>query len=120
MAASALFVVAGRPVSPCPAIQKDSGFALDTPLEGNNWSELVAVEGKGNPSMGDNSSWDRVRSNYMHVIGQQIVRGRNSKAATQVDIWWPSSTRSSRSGSSKTKTRLANTSGSILRNFYAD
>ena len=71
MAASALSVVAGRPVSPCPAIQKDSGFALDTPLEGNNWSELVAVEGKGNPSMGDNSSWDRVRSNYMHVIGKR-------------------------------------------------
>ena len=63
-------------LSQIPGVQ-DVSFALYTPLEGNNWSELVAVEGKGNPSMGDNSSWDRVSSNYMNVIGQQIVRGRN-------------------------------------------
>jgi predicted permease len=67
-------------LSQIPGVQNVS-FALYTPLEGNNWSELVAVEGKGNPSMGDNSSWDRVSFNYMNVIGQQIVRGRNFQSS---------------------------------------
>src|SRR5215469_2190161 len=63
-----------------PGVQ-DVSFALYAPLEGNNWSELVAVEGKGNPPMDDNSSWDRVSTNYMNVIGQQIVRGRSFQSS---------------------------------------
>ena len=59
-----------------PGVQ-DVSFALYTPLEGNNWGELVAIEGRGNPAMQDESSWDRVSTNYLNVIGQQIVRGRN-------------------------------------------
>jgi len=67
-------------LSQIPGVQ-DVSFALYTPLEGNNWSELVAVEGKGNPPMDDNSSWDRVSTNYMNVIGQQIVRGRSFQSS---------------------------------------
>ena len=67
-------------LSQIPGVQ-DVSFALYTPLEGNNWGELVAVEGKGSPSMDDQSSWDRVSSNYMNVIGQQIVRGRNFQSS---------------------------------------
>ena len=63
-----------------PGVQ-DVSLALYTPLEGNNWGELIAVEGKGNPSMDDESSWDRVSSNYTNVIGQQIVRGRNFQSS---------------------------------------
>jgi predicted permease len=63
-----------------PGVQ-DVSLALYTPLEGNNWGELVAIEGKGNPSMSDETSWDRVSSNYMNVIGQQIVRGRNFQSS---------------------------------------
>jgi predicted permease len=65
-----------------PGVQ-DVSFALYTPLEGNNWGELIAVEGKGDPkpSMEEAASWDRVSSNYMNVIGQQIVRGRNFQSS---------------------------------------
>src|SRR5215831_6133140 len=62
---------------------QDVSFALYTPLEGNNWGELIAVEGKGDPkpSMEEVASWDRISSNYMNVIGQQIIRGRNFQSS---------------------------------------
>jgi len=63
-----------------PGVQ-DVSLALYAPLEGNNWGELVAIEGRGNPSMTDETSWDRVSSNYMNVIGQQIVRGRSFQSS---------------------------------------
>jgi predicted permease len=63
-----------------PGVQ-DVSLALYAPLEGHDWSEMVAIEGKANPSMGDDSSWDRVSSNYMNVIGQQIIRGRNFQSS---------------------------------------
>jgi predicted permease len=61
-----------------PGVQSVS-FALYSPLSGNNWGELIAVEGKGDPkpSMEDAGSWDRVSANYLTTIGQQVVRGRN-------------------------------------------
>jgi predicted permease len=48
-------------------------------MSGNNWGELIAVEGKGEPkaSMEDAGSWDRVSTNYLTTIGQQVIRGRN-------------------------------------------
>ncbi len=69
-------------LSQIPGVQ-DVSFALYTPLEGNNWGELIAVEGKGDPkpSMEEAGSWDRVSSNYMNVIGQQIIRGRNFQSS---------------------------------------
>jgi predicted permease len=63
-----------------PGVQ-DVSLALYAPMEGNNWGELAAIEGKGDPSMSDETSWDRVSSNYMNVIGQQIVRGRNFQSS---------------------------------------
>jgi predicted permease len=61
-----------------PGVQSVS-FALYSPMSGNNWGELIAVEGKGEPkaSMEDAGSWDRVSTNYLTTIGQQVVRGRN-------------------------------------------
>src|SRR5262249_42860617 len=46
---------------------------------GNNWGELIAIEGKGNPtaSQADNVSWDRVSRQYFSTVGQRIVRGRD-------------------------------------------
>jgi predicted permease len=65
-----------------PGVQ-DVSFAMYTPLEGNNWGEMIAVEGKGEPkpSMEDGSSWDRVSTNYLKVIGQQVVKGRNFQSS---------------------------------------
>ena len=65
-----------------PGVQGVS-FALYTPMEGNNWGELIAVEGRGEPkpNMDDAGSWDRVSSNYLTTIGQQIVRGRNFQSS---------------------------------------
>ena len=65
-----------------PGVQGVS-FALYTPLEGNNWGELIAVEGRGEPKpdMSETASWDRVSENYLTNIGQQIVRGRNFQSS---------------------------------------
>jgi predicted permease len=55
------------------------GLALYNPLSFDNWSEDVAVEGKGDPTPGEesSSSWDRVSRNYFATVGQSIVRGRD-------------------------------------------
>lgn len=69
-------------LSQIPAVQGVS-FALYSPMEGNNWGELIAVEGRGEPkpNMEDAGSWDRVSSNYLQTIGQQIIRGRNFQSS---------------------------------------
>ncbi|ABF42610.1 ABC efflux pump, inner membrane subunit [Candidatus Koribacter versatilis Ellin345] len=69
-------------LSQIPGVQGVS-FALYSPMEGNNWGELVAVEGRGEPkaNMEDAASWDRVSSNYLPTIGQQILRGRNFQSS---------------------------------------
>ena len=65
-----------------PGVQSVS-FALYSPMEGNNWGELIAVEGRGEPkpNMEEAGSWDRVSSNYLQTIGQQILRGRNFQSS---------------------------------------
>ena len=49
------------------------------PLSGNNWGELIAVEGRGDPKadMAEGVSWDRVSRQYFSTVGQRIVRGRD-------------------------------------------
>jgi predicted permease len=61
-----------------PNVQSVS-FALYSPLSFDNWGENVAVEGKGDPSPGEesSSSWDRVSHNYFATVGQNVVRGRD-------------------------------------------
>lgn len=79
---SALYRALHDRLSQIPGVQGVS-FALYSPLSGNNWGELIAVEGKGDPkpSMEDGASWDRVSANYMSTIGQQIVRGRSFQSS---------------------------------------
>ena len=61
-----------------PNVQKAS-LALYSPLAGENWGEMVAVEGRGDPKPSEEnaSSWDRVSRQYFSTIGQNIVRGRD-------------------------------------------
>ncbi len=61
-----------------PNVEKVS-LALYSPMGGNNWGEMIAVSGKGEPSSDVKSaaSWDRVSRNYLSTMGQTILRGRD-------------------------------------------
>ncbi|HUI85019.1 MAG TPA: ABC transporter permease [Candidatus Binatia bacterium] len=61
-----------------PNVQSVS-LALYSPMSGENWGEMVAVEGKGDPKPIDanGSSWDRVSRQYFSTIGENVVRGRD-------------------------------------------
>ena len=60
-----------------PNVQSVS-LAIYSPLSGNNWGELVAIEGQGDPKPSDeDTSWDRVSRQYFATIGEKVVRGRD-------------------------------------------
>lgn len=61
-----------------PNVQSAS-LAAWSPLSGNNWGELIAIEGRGDPTVtqSEGVSWDRVSRQYFSTIGQRIVRGRD-------------------------------------------
>jgi predicted permease len=62
-----------------PNVQSAS-LAGYSALSGNNWGEMIAIEGRGDPtaSQADAVSWDRVSRQYFSTVGQRIVRGRDS------------------------------------------
>lgn len=54
-------------------------FTLYTPMEGNNWSETVYIEGQPLPppdSNENNASWVRASDGYFESIGTRILKGR--------------------------------------------
>ncbi len=61
-----------------PNVQSAS-LALYTPMSGDNWGEMPAIEGRGDPKLDmlGGASWDRVSRNYFTTIGQNVVRGRD-------------------------------------------
>ena len=63
-------------------------YSLYSPMEGNNWSNTVAISGRPNPENRDSSSWNRVGPGYFETIGTRVVRGRG---ITEADT--PSSAR---------------------------
>lgn len=61
-----------------PGVNRVS-FALYTPMEGDNWSEDVFIEGQPPAPAGSNqnqASWLRVSEGYFESIGNKIVKGR--------------------------------------------
>jgi predicted permease len=61
-----------------PGVDRVS-FAMYTPMEGDNWSEDVFIEGQATPPPGSNqnvASWLRVSDGYFESIGTNIVKGR--------------------------------------------
>ena len=61
-----------------PGVERVS-FAMYTPLEGDNWSEDVFIEGQAPPPPGSNengASWLRVSEGYFDSVGTKIVKGR--------------------------------------------
>ena len=95
------------------------GMGLYTPLEGNNWGECVIQQGHPAPQPGDKcgSTWDRVSNHFLDSIGVPVLRGRGfndqDTATSQLVVMVnePSS-----KGSSPTRTPLASTSASTIRN----
>jgi putative ABC transport system permease protein len=61
-----------------PGVSRVS-FALYTPMEGDNWSETVFIEGQPPAPAGsqeNSASWVRVTDGYFESIGTKIVTGR--------------------------------------------
>ena len=61
-----------------PNVQSAS-LALYTPMSGDNWGEMPAIEGRGDPKLDmlGGASWDRVSRHYFTTVGQNVVRGRD-------------------------------------------
>jgi predicted permease len=54
-------------------------FSLYSPMEGDNWSETVYIEGQAPPPPDTNqndASWVRVSDGYFETLGTKVVRGR--------------------------------------------
>jgi predicted permease len=47
-----------------------------SPLEGNNWSEYVSIQGRPPDSSGTAPSWLRVGPHYFQTIGTRLLQGR--------------------------------------------
>ena len=61
-----------------PGISRVS-FAMYSPMEGDNWSEGIFLEGQDPPPPGSNqnvASWVRVSDGYFETVGTKIVKGR--------------------------------------------
>jgi predicted permease len=74
-----------------PGVEQE-GLALYNPLT-DNWGELILVEGRPAPKVGEESgsSWDRVSAGYFRAVGQPILRGRgfteaDNETAPQVAV----------------------------------
>ena len=54
------------------------GLTLYTPLEGNNWSFYVYIQGQRAPDPGQDvtAAFDRASPDYFKAVGQRVVRGR--------------------------------------------
>ncbi|HEX7777694.1 MAG TPA: ABC transporter permease, partial [Vicinamibacterales bacterium] len=63
-------------------LQRASGvesatYALYSPMEGNNWSSLISIEGRADdPAQPIVSSWNRVGPRYFDTVGTKLLRGR--------------------------------------------
>jgi predicted permease len=54
-----------------------ASYSLYSPMEGNNWSSGIAIEGRPvNPENRDGASWNRIGPGYFETLGTRVVRGR--------------------------------------------
>jgi predicted permease len=59
-----------------PGVRRAS-YALYSPMEGNNWSSRISIDGRAvDPVRPDSSSWNRVGPGYFETIGTRVIRGR--------------------------------------------
>jgi predicted permease len=53
------------------------GYALYSPMEGNNWSSAINIAGRAaDPARPESSSWNRVGPEYFATVGTRVLRGR--------------------------------------------
>ena len=57
------------------------GISLYTPMEDNNWGEVVRVQGQ--PTLAADASWIRANADYFDSVGTHVVMGRGI-AATDI------------------------------------
>jgi predicted permease len=65
-------------LSAIPGVSRVS-FAMYSPMEGDNWSETVYIQGQAPPPPGSNqnvASWVRVSEGYFDTIGTKVLKGR--------------------------------------------
>jgi predicted permease len=58
-----------------PGVQ-DVTYSLYTPMEGNNWSSGISIDGRDDPDRRNNSSWNRIGPRYFETLGTKVVQGR--------------------------------------------
>jgi predicted permease len=51
-------------------------YSLYSPMEGNNWSSGISIEGRQPDARGDSSSWNRIGPGYFETMGTRVLRGR--------------------------------------------
>ncbi len=61
---------------------KHVSLSMYSPIEGDNWSEGVAIEGRPERGPNDNTtaSWVRASPEFFDLIGQHVLRGRGINA----------------------------------------
>jgi predicted permease len=75
----ALYRQLHKSLTTVPGVSQVS-FSLYSPMEGDNWSETVYIEGQAPPapdSDENNASWVRVSSGYFETLGTKILQGRS-------------------------------------------
>jgi len=51
-------------------------YSLYSPMEGNNWSSGISLEGQQPDPRRDSSSWNRIGPGYFETTGTRLLRGR--------------------------------------------
>jgi predicted permease len=51
-------------------------YSLYSPMEGNNWSSGISIEGQQTDLRRDSSSWNRIGPGYFETLGTRVLRGR--------------------------------------------
>lgn len=51
-------------------------YSLYSPMDGNNWSSGISIEGRDDPERRNNSSWNRIGPRYFETLGTKVIRGR--------------------------------------------